>query len=78
MKGNVIMKKTYKIEVDCANCANLMEQAANKTAGVQNAVVNFMTQKMIVEFEEDKDVKAVMGDVLKACRKIEPDCEIFF
>ena len=72
------MKKTYKIEVDCANCANLMEQAANKTAGVQNAVVNFMTQKMIVEFEEDKDVKAVMADVLKACRKVEPDCEIFF
>ncbi len=71
------MKKTYKIEVDCANCANLMENAARKTAGVQSATVNFMTQKMIVEFEEGKEPKAVMADVLKACKKVEPDCEIF-
>mgnify|MGYP001191513207 CR=1 FL=1 len=48
------MKKTYKIEVDCANCANLMENAARKTDGVSAATVNFMTQKMIVEFEEGK------------------------
>ena len=48
------MKKTYKIEVDCANCANLMEEATKKTTGVKDAVVNFMTQKMIVEFEEGK------------------------
>ena len=61
------MKKTYKIEVDCANCANLMEDAAKKTAGVSNATVNFMTQKMIVEFEDGKEPKAVMNDVLKAC-----------
>ena len=70
------MKKTYKIEVDCANCANLMEDAANKTEGVSSAVVNFMTQKMIVEFAEGADAKNVMKDVLKACRKVEPDCEI--
>ncbi len=70
------MKKTYAIEVDCANCANLMENAAKKTAGVQNAVVNFMTQKMIVEFADGQDPKAVMQDVLKACKKVEPDCEI--
>ena len=70
------MKKTYKIEVDCANCANLMEEAANKTAGVASATVNFMTQKMIVEFDESQDAKAVMKDVLKACKKVEPDCEI--
>ncbi|MCF2683903.1 cation transporter [Oliverpabstia intestinalis] len=70
------MKKTYKIEVDCANCANLMEDAARKTAGVASATVNFMTQKMIVEFEEGKDAKQVMKEVLKACRKVEPDCEI--
>ena len=70
------MKKTYKIEVDCANCANLMEDAAKKTAGVANATVNFMTQKMIVEFEDGKEPKAVMNDVLKACKKVEPDCEI--
>ncbi|MCD8005682.1 MAG: cation transporter [Oscillospiraceae bacterium] len=70
------MKKTYNIEVDCANCANLMEGAAKKTAGVVNAVVNFMTQKMIVEFEEGVDQAKVMKCVLKACRKVEPDCEI--
>lgn len=71
------MKKTYKIEVDCANCANLMEDAASKTAGVQNATVNFMTQKMIVEFEEGKEPGAVMEKVLDACKKVEPDCEIY-
>lgn len=70
------MKKTYKIEVDCANCANLMEDAARKTAGVAAATVNFMTQKMNVEFEEGKDPKEVMKAVLKACKKVEPDCEI--
>ncbi len=71
------MKKTYKIEVDCANCANLMEDAARKTAGVQTATVNFMTRKMIVEFAEGQEPKAVMQDVLAACKKVEPDCEIF-
>ena len=70
------MKKTYSIEVDCANCANLMEEAAKKTPGVASAVVNFMTQKMIVEFEEGQDAKAIMKEVLKACKKVEPDCEI--
>ena len=71
------MKKTYKIDVDCANCANLMEDAARKTAGVKDATVNFMTLKMIVEFDEGQEPKAVMEDVLKACKKVEPDCEIF-
>ena len=71
------MKKTYKIEVDCANCANLMEDAARKTVGVQSATVNFMTQKMIVEFDEGQESKDVMKNVLKACKKVEPDCEIF-
>ena len=70
------MKKTYAIEVDCANCANLMEEAAKKTEGVAAATVNFMTQKMIVEFAEGADAKQVMQAVLKACRKVEPDCEI--
>ena len=71
------MKKNYKIEVDCANCANLMEDAARKTAGVQSATVNFMTQKMIVEFAEGQEPKSVMENVLSACKKVEPDCEIF-
>ena len=72
------MKKTYKIEVDCANSANLMEDAAKKTGGVEDAVVNFMTQKMTVQFEDGREPKSVMKDVLKACKKIEPDCEIEF
>lgn len=72
------MKKVYKIEVDCANCANLMEQAANKVPGVVQAVVSYMTLKMTVEFADGADVDAVMKNVLKACRKVEPDCEIYF
>ena len=71
------MKKTYKIEVDCANCANKMEEAAKKTAGVADASVNFMALKMTVEFEEGQDPKAVMQQVLKNCKKVENDCEIF-
>lgn len=70
------MKKTYTIEVDCANCANLMEEAANKTDGVLSACVNFMMQKMSVEFEEGANERKTMKAVLKACRKVEPDCEI--
>ncbi len=71
------MKKTYKIDVDCANCANKMEEAARKTEGVRNAVVNFMTLKMTVEFEDGTDAKKVMEEVLKNCKKVEDDCEIF-
>ena len=71
------MKKTYKIEVDCANCANKMEDAAKKTEGVKEATVNFMTQKMIVEFEEGAEPAAVMTRVVKACKKVEEDCEIY-
>lgn len=72
------MKKTYKIEVDCANCANLMEDTARKVTGVETATVNFMTQKMIVAFADGHDPERVMGDVRKVCKKVEPDCEIFF
>lgn len=71
------MKKTYKIDVDCANCANKMEEAARKTPGVLSATVNFMALKMIVEFEDGQDPKAVMQEVLKNCKKVEDDCEIF-
>ena len=71
------MKKTYKIEVDCANCAGKMEVAAGKTEGVASASVNFMTQKMTVEFCEGADVAAVMKSVLKNCKKVESDCEIY-
>ena len=71
------MKKTYKIEVDCANCALKMEEAAKKVEGVQTAVVSFMTQKMKVEFAENADLDAVMKAVVKACKKVESDCEIY-
>ena len=72
-----IMKKTYKIDVDCANCANKMEDAAKNTEGVKNATVNFMTLKMFVEFEDGQEPAAVMKQVLKNCKKVEDDCEIF-
>ncbi len=71
------MKKVYKIEVDCANCANKMEDAAKKTNGVKDATVNFMTLKMAVEFDEDANPKEVMKEVLKNCKRVEDDCEIF-
>ena len=71
------MKKTYKIDVDCANCANKMEEAAKNTTGVKDATVNFMMLKMFVEFEDGQDPKTVMKDVLKNCKKVEDDCEIF-
>lgn len=71
------MQKKYKIEVDCANCALKMEEAANKVAGVEKATVSFMSQKMQVEFAEGADEKEVMKAVLKACKKVESDCEIF-
>ena len=71
------MKKTYQIEVDCASCADKMEQAARKTEGVQAATVNFMTLKMIVEFAEGHDPKAVMEQVRKNCKKVESDCEVY-
>lgn len=72
------MKKTYAVEVDCAACALKMEQAARNTPGVAGAAINFMTQKMTVDFAQDAEEKPTMKAVLKACRKVEPDCEIEF
>ena len=72
------MTKTYNIEVDCANCANKMEDAANKTDGVKNAVVNFMALKLKIEFEDGVYEKSVMKKVLKNCKRFEDDCEIYF
>ena len=71
------MKKTYKIDVDCANCANKMEEAAKKTPGVKDAAVNFMALKMKVEFEDGVDVDSVMQKVIENCKIVEDDCEIF-
>lgn len=72
------MKKSYEIEVDCANCALKMEEAAANTEGVKSASVNFMALKMNIEFEEGADEKKTMKAVLKNCKKVEDDCEIFF
>lgn len=71
------MKKTYNIEVDCANCANKMQEAAKKVNGVKDASVNFMLLKMTVEFEEGAGINSVMKDVVKACKKVEDDAEIY-
>ena len=71
------MKKVYKIEVDCANCANRMELATKETEGVKDAVVNFMTQKLEVVFEDDTDVKTIMKNVVKNCKKVDDDLEIY-
>jgi cation transport ATPase len=71
------MKKSYKIEVDCANCANLMEDAAKKTEGVKDCSVSFMTLKMKVEFEDGADVDTVMKNVRDNCKKVEEDCEVY-
>ena len=71
------MKKTYKIDVDCANCANKMEEAAKNTSGIKDASVNFMTLKMKVEFDEGADTDTGMKEVLKNFKKVERDCEIY-
>lgn len=70
------MNKTFKIEVDCANCANLVENAAKKVDGVKELTISFMTQKMKVTFEDDANQETVLKEVLKVARKIEPDFEI--
>ncbi len=71
------MKESYKIDVDCANCANKMEDAAKHTAGVKDASINFMMLKMNVEFEEGQNPKEVMQEVRKNCKKVEDDCEVY-
>lgn len=71
------MKKTYKVEVDCANCAAKMEEATKSTPGVKDASLSFMALKLKVEFEDGADVDAVMKEVVKNCKKVEDDCEIY-
>ena len=70
------MSKTFKIEVDCANCANLVEDAAKKVAGVKDLSISFMTQKMKISFDDNADQAAVMEQILKVAKKVEPDFEI--
>ncbi len=68
------MKKKFSIEVDCANCAQKMEEAVNKIQGV-TATVSFMQQKLIVEADDER-FEELMDQVVKACKRVEPDCEI--
>lgn len=70
------MKKKFKlIDLDCANCAAKMETAIKKIDGVEDATVSFMTQKMTITAEEDQ-FDRIMKEVVKACNKVEPDCQI--
>ncbi len=70
------MKKKFKVEVDCANCASKMEDAINRIDGVKEATISFMTQRLIIE-ADDARFDEIMQDAVKACKKVEPDCEIF-
>lgn len=74
-KGVIIMKKVYKIEVDCAVCANKIQDAICKLEGVNSATVNFMTQKMILDVE-DSNSEEVLKKVIKTAKKVEPDFEV--
>lgn len=69
------MKKKFKCEVDCANCAAKMEEAVKNIPGVIDANVNFMTQKFMLEAPDDK-FDELLDAAVKACKKVEPDCEI--
>ena len=76
-KGWIIMTKTYDIEVDCAVCAQKVEDTVNATEGVKEAVVSFMTQKLKIEFEDGVDEAEVMKQVIKRCKKAVSDAEIY-
>lgn len=70
------MKKSFKIvDLDCAHCAAKMEEGIKKLSGVNDATVNFLAQKLVLDAEDDK-FDAVLKEAVKICKKIEPDCEI--
>ena len=70
------MKKVYRLQdLDCANCAAKMERAINKIGGVERASVNFLTQRLAVEADEER-FEEIMDEIAKVCRKVEPDCKI--
>ena len=71
------MKKTYKVDVDCANCAAKMEEAVKKTEGVKDATLSFMTLKLKVEFEDGVNIDEVIQKAYKNCKVVEDDCEIY-
>ena len=70
------MKKKLKMEnLDCANCAAKMETAINKIAGVKEATVSFMTQRLVIEADDDR-FDEIVKEVVKACKKVDADCEV--
>ena len=70
------MKKAFKLEdLDCANCAAKMERSISKIDGVQSVNVSFIAQKMTIEADDEK-FDGIMEQVIKTCRKVEPDCKI--
>lgn len=70
------MKKKLKIDVDCANCAAKMESAVKKLDGVTDATISFMSQRLILEADEDR-FDSVLKEVIRTCKRVEPDCEIY-
>lgn len=71
------MEKTWKMDVDCANCALMMEEAVRKVKGVESVTINAMTQKISLRFEENINMDGVMKQIVKVCRRIEPDSKIY-
>lgn len=70
------MKKSFKLQdLDCANCAAKMETAINRIDGVHKATVSFMTQKLVMDAEDDR-FDEIMKEAVKVCKRVEPDCEI--
>ena len=70
------MKKKYKVEIDCPSCANLIEEAVNNTEGVKSCVINFMSEKMTIEYEDNQDIDKLSKDIFKIAKKIEPDFDM--
>ncbi|MBU9738827.1 cation transporter [Diplocloster agilis] len=70
------MMKRYQLkDLDCANCEAKMENAINKISGVNKATVSFMTQKLVIDAEEGH-FQEIMKEVVRVCKKVEPDCTI--
>jgi len=75
-KGYDIMKKKFKlVDLDCANCAAKMETAIKKLDGVNDATVSFMAQKLTIDADDER-FDSIMQEVVKVCKKVEPDCQI--
>ncbi|MCR5452502.1 MAG: cation transporter [Lachnospiraceae bacterium] len=71
------MKKKFKCEVDCANCAAKMEEAVKKLDGVKDASVNFLTQKFMLDADDEK-FEDILKEAVSVMKKVEPDCEVEF